>query len=93
MNPFTDLLATHTRRQFLARGKDALGMAALASLLGNGRSVLSGAEPAPIGAIGPHFPAKAKQVIYLHMVGGPSQMDLFDYKPQMNEWYDKDLPP
>ncbi|MFN9969469.1 MAG: DUF1501 domain-containing protein, partial [Phycisphaerae bacterium] len=31
-------------------------------------------------------------VIYLHMVGGPSQIDLYDYKPQMNEWYDKDLP-
>ena len=39
-----------------------------------------------------HFPAKAKHVIYLHMVGGPSQMDLFDYKPVMDEWYDKDLP-
>ncbi len=31
-------------------------------------------------------------MIYLHMVGGPSQIDLFDYKPQMNDWYDKDLP-
>ena len=37
-------------------------------------------------------PPKAKRVIYLHMVGGPSQMDLFDYKPVMNDWYDKDLP-
>jgi len=40
----------------------------------------------------PHFPAKAKNIIYLHMVGGPSQMDLYDYKPVMSEWYDKDLP-
>ena len=39
-----------------------------------------------------HFPAKAKHVIYLHMVGGPSQIDLFDYKPKMQEYYDKDLP-
>ena len=39
-----------------------------------------------------HFPAKAKNVIYLHMVGGPPQMDLYDYKPKMREWYDKDLP-
>ena len=39
-----------------------------------------------------HFAPKAKQVIYLHMVGGPSQMDLFDYKPVMKEWFDKDLP-
>jgi hypothetical protein len=35
---------------------------------------------------------KAKHVIYLHMVGGPPQMDLYDYKPVMKEWYDKDLP-
>ena len=39
-----------------------------------------------------HFAPKAKRVIYLHMVGGPSQMDLYDYKPVMDEWYDKDLP-
>ena len=40
-----------------------------------------------------HFAPKAKRVIYLHMVGGPSQMDLFDHKPEMMKWYDKDLPP
>ncbi|MCA9066374.1 MAG: DUF1501 domain-containing protein, partial [Planctomycetaceae bacterium] len=39
-----------------------------------------------------HFAPKAKRVIYLHMVGGPAQMDLFDYKPEMEKWYDKDLP-
>jgi hypothetical protein len=51
-------------------------------------------EEKRIGGLGtlPHFAPKAKRVIYLHMVGGPSQMDMFDYKPQMNEWYDKDLP-
>ena len=41
---------------------------------------------------GPHFPGKAKHVIYLHMVGGPSQIDLYDYKPKMDAMYDKDLP-
>ncbi len=40
----------------------------------------------------PHFAPKAKHVIYLHMVGGPPQMDLYDYKPLMQEYYDKDLP-
>jgi hypothetical protein len=40
----------------------------------------------------PHFAPKTKNIIYLHMVGGPPQMDLFDYKPVMNDWYDKDLP-
>ena len=39
-----------------------------------------------------HVAAKAKHVIYLHMVGGPSQLDLYDYKPTMQEWFDKDLP-
>jgi hypothetical protein len=43
-------------------------------------------------AHGPHYAPKAKNVIYLHMVGGPPQMDLYDYKPLMNDWFDKDLP-
>ncbi|MEY2599098.1 MAG: hypothetical protein RLZZ142_1357 [Verrucomicrobiota bacterium] len=77
-----------TRRQFLGAGKNVLGAAALGSLLGAGRP---GALAAGETAL-PHFPAKAKRVIYLHMVGGPSQMDLFDYKPAMREMYDKDLP-
>lgn len=77
----------HSRRQFFTTGRNVLGSAALATLLG--KSVVQGATGLPQG---PHFPAKAKRVIYLHMVGGPSQMDLFDYKPQMNEWFDKDLP-
>ena len=85
-------MQAESRRQFLGRGVNALGMAALATL---GMSGLSAVEPAraPLnGAVGPHFPGKAKRVIYLHMVGGPSQMDLFDHKPGMKDWYDKDLP-
>lgn len=39
-----------------------------------------------------HFPGKTKHIIYLHMVGGPPQMDMYDYKPVMQEYYDKDLP-
>ena len=77
-----------TRRQLFSRGKNVLGGAALASLLGE-----SFAKASQGGAMGPQFPPKAKRVIYLHMVGGPAQMDLFDYKPEMNKWYDKDLPP
>ena len=75
-----------TRRRFLGRGSNALGAAALSSLLGSGL-----ANAAPGSALTTHAP-KAKRVIYLHMVGGPSQMDLFDYKPVMKDWYDKDLP-
>ena len=40
----------------------------------------------------PHFPPRAKRAIFLHMNGGPSQMDLFDYKPKMGPMFDKDLP-
>ena len=75
-----------TRRYLFSRGGSLLGGAALASLLGEATAF---ARDQPIG---PHFAPKAKRVIYLHMVGGPSQMDLFDYKPVMQEWFDKDLP-
>ncbi len=77
-----------TRRQLFSRGKNVLGGAALASLLGD-----SFANASNDLAMGPHFAPKAKRVIYLHMVGGPSQMDLFDYKPGMQAHFDKDLPP
>jgi hypothetical protein len=90
-----DWVRSETRRQFFTRGANALGSAALASLLGGSLTRASAATSAGAQehqALGPHFPPKAKQVIYLHMVGGPSQMDLFDYKPQMQEYYDKDLP-
>jgi hypothetical protein len=92
MNPLTDYVRSETRRQFFARGKNALGYAALASLLGPKLNLL-GEQPGPLSnALLPHFAPKVKNIIYLHMVGGPSQMDLFDYKPVMREWFDKDLP-
>jgi hypothetical protein len=77
-----------TRRQFLRRGGSLLGSAALATLMGD----QLGAAEATSGPALPHFAPKAKNIIYLHMVGGPPQMDMFDYKPVMNDWYDKDLP-
>ena len=40
----------------------------------------------------PHFPAKAKRLIYLHMNGAPSQLDLFDYKPGLQDFFDQELP-
>src|SRR5580765_5176716 len=92
---FEDYVRAETRRQFLRRGASFLGTAALAALA---PELLLASDKKPDGlakavkAIGPHFAPKAKQVIYLHMVGGPPQMDLYDYKPVMGEWYDKDLP-
>ena len=86
----TDFHLDQTRRHFFAKGRNLLGSAALASLMGPRQvfSVSGGEAHVPVT----HFPPKAKRVIYLHMVGGPSQMDLFDYKPEMVKMYDKDLP-
>ena len=99
MNPIHQLALAQTRRQFFASSGFSLGTAALATLMGEAADVAPmprrGADTATgIGAALPqtHFPTKCKNVIYLHMVGGPSQMDLYDYKPKMAEFYDKDLP-
>lgn len=89
MSPFEQWVRYETRRQFFARGMNAVGWAALSALAGS--DALAGGTPVASPAK-THFPAKAKHVIYLHMVGGPSQLDLFDYKPKMADWYDKDLP-
>jgi Protein of unknown function (DUF1501) len=90
MSLFQDWVRNETRRQFFSRGSNAVGWAALASLLGGERSSALGATTEPANLA--HFASKAKHVIYLHMVGGPSQLDLYDYKPTMQDWYDKDLP-
>src|SRR5262249_42508016 len=93
MHPLENLKSNITRRYFFQQGSHALGCAALGSLLGND-SLAAGAETSqqPARKTLQHFAGKAKHVIYLHMVGGPPQMDLFDYKPVMQEWFDKDLP-
>ncbi len=87
MNIIEEYKTLQTRRQFFSQGKNLLGTAALGSLLGSGSSAAAGE-----GVVKTHFPATAKRVIYLHMVGGPAQMDLFDHKPKMKDFYDKDLP-
>jgi hypothetical protein len=71
-----------TRRQFLHHGKLSLGAIALASLGGTRES--RGADvDNPLAPRRPPLPARAKNVIYLHMSGGPPQQDLFDYKPEL----------
>lgn len=92
MDLFQDYLRNMTRRHFFSAGSNVVGSAALASLLGNATPRTSQAAEADISRIMTHHAPKAKQVIYLHMVGGPPQMDMYDYKPVMNDWYDKDLP-
>jgi uncharacterized protein (DUF1501 family) len=87
--PEDEAVLRETRRQFFARGARGLGVAALASMLAEGAT-----EKQNIGGLAglPHFPPKVKRAIYLHMVGAPPQIDLFDYKPGMKDWFDKDLP-
>ncbi|HEY3392164.1 MAG TPA: DUF1501 domain-containing protein, partial [Lacipirellulaceae bacterium] len=93
MNQFDEFRLNLTRRHFLATGSHLLGTAALASLgLSGGHKAAASTTETAVTAARTHFAPKAKHVIYLHMVGGPSQLDLFDYKPVMREWYDKDLP-
>ena len=95
MNPIFEHRLLQTRRQFFGSTGLRLGGVALASLLGT--------PPATAGEASgqmmhralpglPHFPGKAKALIYLHMNGGPSQIDLFDYKPVLQEHFDKELP-
>src|SRR5581483_3677459 len=89
MSLFDEHRLQMTRRHFFKQGALGLGGAALASLL-PGRAP---AAPAGGGLPGlPHFAPKAKRAIYLFMSEGPSQMDMWDYKPKMAELFDKDLP-
>src|SRR2546425_11843425 len=83
-----------TRRSFFRASGTGIGFAALATLLGN--DLLAGA-PAGSKEIGglagfPNFAPKAKRVIYMHMSGAPSHLDLWDYKPILAEMTGKELP-
>ena len=96
MNPFREHQLQLTRRQLFGKATLGIGTAALASLLpgkSNAANLLGSMASMNSGLPGlPHFAPKAKRIIYLFMSGGPSQMDLWDYKPKMNDEYDKDIP-
>src|SRR5215212_6862004 len=74
-------LRTVTRRRFLKQCGTGIGALALASLLNE--RLFADTPKAIAGAVGPHFAPKAKNIIYLFMSGGPSHLDLFDYKPEL----------
>ena len=89
------------RRQFLKASSMGLGATALGSLFTNsltaspdGDSTQPGLGRSRLGRsrLGTHFPAKAKRVIFLFMAGAPSQLDLFDYKPDLRDQFNKPLP-
>ena len=85
----------NTRRHFLKKCMSGLGATALAGL--SGYDLLGGASASPVentvSKLLPHFAPKAKNVIFLHMAGAPSQLELFDYKPVLNQLDGKDCPP
>src|SRR5438128_637969 len=83
-----------TRRHFFGRSASGIGMAALAGLLRQDlRAENLPGKKAHGGLPGlPHFAPKAKCVVYLFQSGGPSQMELFDYKPRLTEFQGQDLP-
>ena len=77
------------RRAFLGRGAFGIGALGLASLLQE--NLAAGAPASPQGGV-LHYVPKAKRVIFLFMSGGPSQIDLFDPKPKLNEWNGQPMP-
>src|SRR5690349_6304679 len=76
-----------TRRHFVKQTGFGIGAIALASLAN--QNIFAASDDAPHG---PHFAPKAKRVIFLIMAGAPSQLDMFDYKPKLNQYDGKDIP-
>jgi hypothetical protein len=89
------LAASATRRQFLCSGSLGLGAAALGSLL-DPRLLFGGAATGADGSLSllaaPHFPPRARRVIYLFQSGGPSQLELFEHKPLLRALNGQELP-
>ncbi len=96
MNPLRERYLQMTRRHFFGRSAAGIGTAVLASLFENDglAAATTGGDSASSGGLSglPHFAAKAKRVIYLFQSGGPSQMDLYDYKPKLDNMRATELP-
>src|SRR3954463_14734353 len=95
MDPIQERQMLVTRRHFFGRAAAGIGVAALGSLLNPSlMAALNGGTEERYGGLTgiPHFAPKAKRVIYLFMAGGPSQLDLFDYKPTLEKLHNTELP-
>ena len=91
MHPILEAQQFQTRRQFFHGAGLKVGGMALTGLMGSQRASADDVVHPPLPGL-PHFPPKATRLIYLHMNGAPSQLDLFDHKPGLQEQFDKDLP-
>jgi len=89
-----NILSASSRRHFLKEVAGGLGSVALASLMGcdfnSGKKGLSVQDA--ISLKPPHFPGNAKRVIFMHMAGAPSQLELFDFKPDLQKLHNQDCP-
>ena len=99
MDPITEYHRGITRRQLFNQVRNGVGAAALASLLGPKAFAAAPTKPAPVVPAAspglptlPHFAPKAKRAIYLFQSGGPSHIDLWDYKPHWDKLHGKPLP-
>lgn len=90
MDPIKENRHLITRRHFFSRAATGIGTAALGSLLNPRLFAEAPGSEYPLKAT--HFGARAKRVIYLFMAGGPSQMDLLDYKPTLEKLHKTELP-
>ena len=91
MSTLHDQVFHETRRHFMSRCAIGLGGIALATLA-KGAPVAPSAFVNPLAPKPGHRPARAKNVIYLFMAGGPSQLDLFDFKPRLNDLNGEAIP-
>ncbi|NHE56851.1 DUF1501 domain-containing protein [Cyclobacterium plantarum] len=82
----------NSRRHFLKKCTSGLGALALGSIMGCGEQHPGAKSGAGLAGKGPHFAPKAKSVIFLHMAGGPSHLELFDFKPTLQQLNGKDTP-
>lgn len=90
MNDFQNHLRKITRRHLFQQVGTGIGALALTTLLQQSGFAddivrIAGAADNPLASKQPHFPARAKNVIYIHLVGAPSHLDLFDYKPELQK--------
>ena len=99
MSPLEELQQRHqqylTRRHFLKDCSLGLGGVALGMLMGCESTVPFVDDrdmSRPLMTRSPHFAPKAKRVIFLHMAGAPSQLELFDYKPELHQYDGMDCP-
>src|SRR4051812_30789104 len=94
MHPFQEYLS-QSRRSFRTSTASGIGTLALASLLRDDGLLAADAKPDavnPLAPRAPHFPGKAKACICIYLEGAPSQIDLFDPKPKLNELQGQKLP-